>query len=114
MKQQNPKRAVIQLLVRNHPGVMSHVCGLFARRNFNLEGIASLPVGDGSRSRIWLSIHDDSRIDQTVKQLQKLQDVLDVQLHTAEHEVFSKLEDFFRDHPEARPPEPAAKNGAKN
>ena len=26
---------VLRLLVRNHPGVMSHVCGLFARRAFN-------------------------------------------------------------------------------
>ena len=30
-----PATAVLRLRVRNHPGVMSHVCGLFARRAFN-------------------------------------------------------------------------------
>ena len=36
-----PRRAgmIVRLLVRNHPGVMSHVSGLFARRAFNLEGV---------------------------------------------------------------------------
>lgn len=101
-------RAVIQLTVHNHPGVMSHVCGLFARRAFNLDGIACLPVGDGSRSRVWLAIEDDRRVDQMVKQLQKLRDVVEVSLHKAEHEVFMKLEDFFKAHPENRPrPVPA-------
>jgi len=96
-------RAVIQLTVHNHPGVMSHVCGLFARRAFNLDGIACLPVGDGSRSRVWLAIEDDRRVDQMVKQLQKLRDVIEVRLHKAEHAVFMKLEDFFKAHPENRP-----------
>ena len=31
---------ILELTVRNHPGVMTHVCGLFARRAFNVEGIA--------------------------------------------------------------------------
>ena len=34
-----PSGAVLRLMVRNHPGVMSHVCGLFSRRSFNLEAI---------------------------------------------------------------------------
>jgi len=38
------------VIVRNHPGVMSHVCGLFARRAFNVEGIICLPMRDASRS----------------------------------------------------------------
>ena len=29
--------AVLRLHVRNHPGVMSHVCGLFARRLLPIE-----------------------------------------------------------------------------
>jgi acetolactate synthase I/III small subunit len=106
MKPQKSK-AVIQLTVHNHPGVMSHICGLFARRAFNLEGIACLPVANGARSRVWLAIEDDRRVEQMIKQLQKLRDVIDVQLHTAEHEVFTKLEDFFKDHPEERPGPPA-------
>lgn len=94
-RKQRP-RAVIQLDVHNHPGVMSHVCGLFARRSFNLEGIACLPIGDGSRSRVWLTVHDERRIEQMLKQLQKLRDVIDVRLQDMGDEVFVKLEDYLQ------------------
>ena len=50
--------AILRLLVRNHPGVMSHVCGLFARRAFNVEGILCLPIGDGTRSVIVLAVNE--------------------------------------------------------
>jgi acetolactate synthase-1/3 small subunit len=50
---------VLRLLVRNHPGVMSHVCGLFARRAFNVEGILCVPVGDATCSAILLLVHRD-------------------------------------------------------
>jgi acetolactate synthase-1/3 small subunit len=69
---------VLRLLVRNHPGVMSHVCGLFARRAFNLEAILCLPVGDATRSVILLIASTDDRLEQMVRQLRKLEDVLEV------------------------------------
>ncbi len=69
---------VLRLHVRNHPGVMSHVCGLFARRAFNVEGIVCLPVGDGTRSAILLRVHDDARLEQMIRQLRKLEDVVDI------------------------------------
>ena len=34
---QADRQTVLRLLVRNHPGVMSHLCGLFARRAFNVD-----------------------------------------------------------------------------
>ncbi len=40
---------ILELTVRNHPGVMTHVCGLFARRAFNVEGILCLPIQVPSR-----------------------------------------------------------------
>lgn len=70
--------AILRLLVRNHPGVMSHVCSLFSRRAFNLEGIACLPIGDGARSLILLLVKEDGRLEQLILQLRKLQDVLEV------------------------------------
>jgi acetolactate synthase-1/3 small subunit len=69
---------VLRLLVRNHPGVMSHVCGLFARRAFNVEGILCMPVADGARSVVLLLVHEDDRIEQVVRQLRKLEDVVEV------------------------------------
>jgi acetolactate synthase-1/3 small subunit len=86
----------LELTVNNHPGVMSHVCGLFARRAFNVEGILCMPVGDGRQSRILLLVNEDARLEQLIKQLQKLEDVLAVQQHGADHEVFVGLEEFFR------------------
>jgi acetolactate synthase-1/3 small subunit len=69
---------VLRLLVRNHPGVMSHVCGLFARRAFNVEGILCVAVGDATCSAILLLVHEDQRLEQLVCQLRKLEDVLDI------------------------------------
>lgn len=70
--------AILRLLVRNHPGVMSHICGLFARRGFNVDGILCLPVGDATRSVILLVVNEDERLEQLIRQLRKLEDVLDV------------------------------------
>ena len=79
---------VLRLLVRNHPGVMSHVCGLFARRAFNVEGILCMPVGDGSRSVVLLLVHEDDRIEQVVRQLRKLEDVVEVGPLPGGHDAF--------------------------
>lgn len=89
-------RAVLELDVNNHAGVMSHVVSMFSRRAYNVEGILCMPVGNGSTSRIWLMVNEDGRLEQMVKQLEKLEDVLAVRRHGAEHEVFERLEDFFR------------------
>ena len=89
-------RTVLELDVNNHAGVMSHVVGMFSRRAYNVEGILCMPVGTGATSRIWLTVNEDARLDQMVKQIEKLEDVLAVRRHGAEHEVFERLEEFFR------------------
>src|SRR5262245_32877026 len=88
-------QVVLELTVNNHPGVMSHICGLFARRTFNVEGIICLPISTGEQSRIWLRVNADQRVEQLIKQLLKLEDVVGVQRHGADHEVFVRLEEFF-------------------
>ena len=89
-------RAVLEIDVNNHPGVMSLVVGLFSRRAFNVEGILCLPVGDGRHSRIWLLVNEDARLAQMIRQVDKLEDVIAVRRHHADHAVFSELEAFFR------------------
>ena len=91
------QHAVLELTVRNHPGVMSHVCSLFARRAYNVEGILCMPIGDSHESRIWLLVDEDQRLPQMVQQVLKLEDVLNVHRHGADHEVFVRLEEFFRE-----------------
>ncbi len=90
-------RTVLELTVNNHPGVMSHVCGLFSRRAYNVEGILCMPIGDGTLSRIWLLVNEDARLDQMIKQTEKLHDVRAVRRHSADHDVFVQLEAFFRE-----------------
>ena len=83
---------VLRLHVRNHPGVMSHVCGLFARRAFNVEGIVCVPVGDAARSAILLLVHDDERLEQVMHQLRKLEDVIDIERAHDAREVSAAVE----------------------
>lgn len=89
-------RAVLEIDVANHPGVMSHVISLFSRRLYNVEGILCLPVGDGRHSRIWLLVNEDQRLPQIIRQVEKLEDVTAVRRHHADHAVFAQLEEFFR------------------
>ena len=78
---------IVELKVRNHPGVMSHITGLFSRRAFNLEGIICGPVGDGSKSRMILLVNHNHRLDQMIKQLEKLYDVLNVSIREDKDQI---------------------------
>ncbi len=91
-----PDRVVLELRVRNHPGVLSHISGLFARRAFNLEGILCMPVAGAAESRMWLLVREEERLEQVEKQLRKLEDVRAVRHANADHAVFLELEAFFR------------------
>ncbi|MFT3828590.1 MAG: acetolactate synthase small subunit [Opitutaceae bacterium] len=71
-------QTVLELRVRNHPGVMSHITGLFARRAFNLEAIVCVPEPDHATSRMLLLVAIDPKLEQMERQLAKLHDVLDV------------------------------------
>ena len=88
--------AVLEIDVNNHPGVMSHVVGLFSRRACNVEGILCLPVGAGERSRIWLLLNEDGRLSQMIKQVEKLEDVIGVRRHDPAHPVFRELGNYFQ------------------
>ena len=83
--------AVLRLVVRNHPGVLSHVSGLFARRAFNVDGILCLPIGDGARSAILLLVRADDRLEQLVRQLAKLEDVLEIRQDPEGRRVFAAV-----------------------
>lgn len=103
LEKENPSKTtgsasqkVLELTVNNHSGVMSHICGLFSRRAFNMEGILCIPIDDGRTSRLWIRVANNGQLDQMVKQLKKLEDVQSVGFHPAEQKAFVKLEEFFR------------------
>lgn len=87
---------VLELLVNNHPGVMSHICGLFSRRAYNLEGIVCIPVGSGETSRMWLQVNEGLKLAQVIKQVEKLPDVQCVVRHCGGHPVFTGLHGFAK------------------
>jgi len=73
-------RKMISILVRNHPGVLSHVSGLFARRGYNIESIAAGVTERPDVTRITIVVSGDELIlEQVTKQLRKLIDVIKVQ-----------------------------------
>lgn len=88
----NTAAAILELVVRNHPGTMSHITGLFARRAFNLEAIFVVPLPDGNTSRILLHMAEEPKLVQVEKQLVKLHDVISVR-HRPDlaPEIFSQL-----------------------
>lgn len=79
---------VLELTVNNHPGVMSHICGLFSRRAYNVEGIVCIPMEDGSTSKMWLQVNEEMKLEQIIKQVKKLPDVYNVDRHDDGHRVF--------------------------
>lgn len=86
----------IELNVANHPGVMSHITGLFSRRGFNLEGILCGRTGDGEKSVIFLLVNDGEQLEQIVHQLEKLYDVESLIIHKCfNQEAFSKIRDYL-------------------
>ncbi len=86
---------VLELTVNNHAGVMSHIVGLFSRRGFNLEGILCSPIGDASKSKIYLLVKNDEKLDQISKQLKKLYDVLEVKTgKDYDHTLFERIHDL--------------------
>ncbi len=73
-------RHVLAVLVENQPGVLTRVAGLFSRRGYNIESLAVGQTHEPSISRMTIVVDGDDRvIEQVVKQLDKLIDVIDVQ-----------------------------------
>lgn len=93
--QQTNQHIILELTVRNHPGVMSHICGLFARRAFNVEGILCLPLNETEQSRIWLLVQEDQRLSQMISQVEKLEDVQQV-ITNNDLTIFQQLSSFLK------------------
>jgi len=72
-------RHVVSILVENEAGALSRVVGLFSARGYNIESLSVAPTGDEEVSRITLvTLGDDDIVDQIIKQLNKLIDVIKV------------------------------------
>ena len=80
-------RRIIAVLLENEAGALSRVVGLFAQRNYNIESLSVAPTEDATLSRLTLTTRgDDRKIEQIIKHLNKLIEVVKVvDLTEAEH-----------------------------
>ncbi len=85
-------KIVLSLLVNNETGVTSRISGLFTRRGFNIEGITAGVTADPHISRITVAVEADEDIrEQVIKQLGKLEDVIEIEELEAGNSVFREL-----------------------
>lgn len=82
----------LSILVNNEPGVLMRICQVFSRRGFNID---SLVVSEGRRrefSRMTIGISGDpDGLEQIIKQVNKLIDVIHCFEHSAENSVVKEM-----------------------
>jgi acetolactate synthase-1/3 small subunit len=72
-------RHIISLLMENESGALSRVSGLFSARGYNIESLTVAPTEDPTLSRMTIvTSGSDEIIEQIIKQLNKLIDVVKV------------------------------------
>ena len=74
------QKHIISDLVKNKPGVLAHVAGMFAARAFNIDSLTVGRTEDPSLSRMTIVVIGDDRVvEQVRKQLAKIISVVKVQ-----------------------------------
>ncbi len=69
----------IAVIVENKPAVLTRIAGLFSRRSFNIDSLSVGATDNPDYSRMTLTVHgDDVVLEQVIKQLSKLINVIRV------------------------------------
>lgn len=88
----NARVHTISAYVANKPGVLARIALTFARRGYNIDSLVVSPGRDGRYSRMTISASGDpSGLDQIIKQLNKLVDVIHCTDHTGENTVVREM-----------------------
>lgn len=83
---------IISVLVENRFGVLAHIAGLFSGRGFNIDSLAVGETHDPSVSRMTIVVRgEDNVVEQILKQLNRLVDVISVQDLTSQSYVDREL-----------------------
>jgi len=86
------RRHLVSLYVANQPGVVNRVAQVFARRGFNIDSIVASPAHDPDFSHMNIVATGDERtLEQILKQLNKLVDVVHGRDITAEDVIQREL-----------------------
>ena len=79
MENEKKEIAIIATIVENKPGVLHSVSNMFRRRDFNIDSISVGLAEQKGLSRMTISVKGDKKtIDQVVKQLKKIIEVVKV------------------------------------
>ncbi|MDZ8119901.1 acetolactate synthase small subunit [Pontiella agarivorans] len=82
----------LSVYVSNKPGALARIAQVFSRRGFNIESLVVSPAVDGQFSRMTISCSGDPEgLDQIIKQLMKLIDVLHCIDHTYDESVTKEM-----------------------
>lgn len=83
---------VLSVLVNDHAGLLYKVSGLFSRRGFNIESLTVGPCEVPERSRMTIVVSgDEATVDQVIRQLDKLIDVVEIERLPREYDVEREL-----------------------
>jgi acetolactate synthase I/III small subunit len=82
----------ISLLVENRPGALVRIALVFSRRGYNIDSLVVSPAVEKRFARMNIVAHGNPAIlEQIIKQLQKLVDVLHAKDHTGDDIVEKEL-----------------------
>jgi acetolactate synthase-1/3 small subunit len=82
----------LSVYVSNKPGALARIAQVFARRGFNIESLVVSPAVDGNFSRMTITCSGDPEgLDQIIKQMMKLIDVLHCIDHTYDKSVVKEM-----------------------
>lgn len=82
----------LSVYVENKPGVLARIAGLFRRRGFNIHSLAVAPTENPDYSRMTIVVDlEDKPLEQVVKQLHKLINVIKINDYLPEEVVEREL-----------------------
>ncbi len=84
--------AILSILVENKPGILFKITHLFRARNFNIDSISVGITENPDYSKMTITTYgDEKRIEQVVKQLDKMIDTVKVEHLDESKTVFREL-----------------------
>ncbi|MEM7673793.1 MAG: acetolactate synthase small subunit [Verrucomicrobiota bacterium] len=84
-------RYTISVLVENRFGVLARIAGMFSGRGFNIDTLNVGPTKDGLSRITATIIGDESALDQALKQLERLVNVIEVRHFRGDDAVAREL-----------------------
>ncbi len=91
-KPSTPPIHTLSVYVANNPGVLARIAQCFSRRGFNIESLVVSPAMDGKFSRMTIGASGNPEgLEQIIKQVSKLIDVLRCVDHTGDNAVTKEL-----------------------